>query len=162
MQVWPEAAGPYESEVDLEVARAFNISRRFAEVGRRKDLEEIMASVATQGGVTIKEEWAKEVKKKWRKGMICFKAMRREPDCGYWHKNGNFVDGERVEIQCGGCFAKFVSEMQDPQGQLDDWKVHRTRRDYFEHRRRAFANRDALALYQIRNKSNIVAERSMT
>jgi hypothetical protein len=136
IQVWVEVACPYESEVDLEVAHAFNISRRFAEGGRRKDLEEIVASVAAQEGVAIKGEWAKEVKK-WRKGMICFKAMRREPDCGYWHKNGNFVDGERVEIQCGGCFAKFVSEMQDPQGQLDDWMVHRTRRDYFEHRRRA-------------------------
>lgn len=33
MQVWAEAAGPYESEADLEVARAFNISRRFAEGG---------------------------------------------------------------------------------------------------------------------------------
>jgi hypothetical protein len=136
MQVWTEAAGPYESVVDLEVACAFNISRRFAEGGRRKDLEETVASVAAQGGVTIKGEWAKEVKKKWRKGMICFKALRKGPDRGHWHNNGNFVDGERVEIQYGGCFAKFVSEMRDPQGQLDDWKVQMTRRDYFEHRRR--------------------------
>jgi hypothetical protein len=98
-----------------------------------------VASIAAQGGVAIKEEWAKEVKKKWRIGMSCFKALRREPDRGYWHKNGNFVNGEQVEFE-------FLSEMQDPQGQLDDWKVHRTRRDYFEHRRRASANRGALAL----------------
>ena len=55
MQVWVEAAGPYESEADLEVARAFKISSRFAEE-RREDLREIVASVAAQGGVTIKEE----------------------------------------------------------------------------------------------------------
>jgi hypothetical protein len=58
MQVWAEAAGPYESEVDLEVARAFNISRHFAEGGRRKGLGEIVASVAARGGVAIKEEGA--------------------------------------------------------------------------------------------------------
>jgi hypothetical protein len=58
-----------------------------------------VASVAAQGGVAIKEKWAKEVKEKWRKGMLCFKALRREPDRGYWHKNGNFVNEERVEIR---------------------------------------------------------------
>ena len=56
MQVWGEAAGPCESEVDLEVARAFNIFRHFAEERRREDLEAIVASVAAQGGVAIKEE----------------------------------------------------------------------------------------------------------
>jgi hypothetical protein len=35
-------------------------------------IEEVVASVAAQGGVAIKEEWAKEVKKKWaqRDGMF--------------------------------------------------------------------------------------------
>jgi hypothetical protein len=146
MQVWAEAAGPYESSVDMEVVRAFNISRRFVEGGRRVDLEELVASVAAQGGIDIKEEWNDLVKKKVRAARKAFKAMRKEPDRGYWNKQGDFVNGARVALQCGGCYAKFVSQVQVPQGRLDSCKVYNTRREYLEHRHRASVNLGALAL----------------
>ena len=143
---WAEAAGPYESDADMEVVRAFNISRRFAEGGRKKHMEDLVASVAAQGGVIIKKEWNDSVKKRLRAAMKPFKALRKEPDRGYWKKNGDFVNGTRVELQCDGCYAKFVSSRQYPPGRLDSWKVYDTRREFHEHRHRASANRGALAL----------------
>jgi hypothetical protein len=146
MHVWGEAAGPYESGVDMEVVRAFNISRRFVEGGRREHLEELLASVAAQGGIDIKEEWDDSEKKRLRAAMKAFKAIRKEPNRGYWNKQGGFVNGARVEIQCGDCYAKFVSPWQETQGQLDSCKVYNTRREFLEHRHRASISRGALAL----------------
>jgi hypothetical protein len=145
MHVWAEAAGPYENGVDMEVVRAFNISRRLVEGGRRMDLEESVASVAAQGGIEIREQWDPEVKRELRSAKRAFRAIRREHDCGYWNKQGNFVNGEKVALQCGGCYVRFVSKTQ-LQGQLDSWMVYDTRHEYLEHRRRASANRGALTL----------------
>jgi hypothetical protein len=89
-----------------------------------------VAPAAAQEGVAIKEEWAK----------------------GHRHRNGNFVNRERVEFQCGGCFAKFVSEIQDPQGKLDDWKVRASSQSF----------RQSWCSGALLDKSNIVAERSTT
>jgi len=144
MQVWAEAAGPYESGVDMEVVRAFNISRRMVEGGRNQVMEESVASVAAQGGITIREEWSRKVKRELRLASRIFRAIRGETDCGYWTKQGNFVDGDMVGLQCGGCYARFVSRVQ--QHGLDSSKVYDTRREYLEHRRRASANRGTLAL----------------
>ena len=146
MHVWAEAAGPYESGADMEVVRAFNISRRFVEGGRREYIEELVASVAAQGGIVIKDEWADLVKKRLRAAMKPFKALRKEPDRGYWDKGGNFVNGARVELQCSGCYAKFLSQRQDPEGRLDSWRVYDTRREFLEHHRRACSYRGAMAL----------------
>lgn len=146
MHVWAEAAGAYESGVDMELVRAFNISRRFVETGRTVDLEESVASVAAQGGIKIKDEWDEEVKKEMRKEKKAFKSMTKEPDCGYWNNDGNFVNGDRVALQCRGCYAKFVSQSQLPPGRLDSWKVYDTRHAYLEHRRRASVIRGPLAL----------------
>jgi hypothetical protein len=137
MQVWAEAASPYESNVDMEVVRAFNISRRMVDSGSIPAMEESVASVAAQGGSTIREDiFADRI----------FRAIRGEADCGYWTEQGNFVDGDRVELQCGGCYARFVSRAQQGGHRLDSSKVYDTRREFLEHRRRASAIRGPLAL----------------
>ena len=146
MQVWAEAASPYESDADMQVVRAFNISRRMVESGRIPAMEESVASVAAQGGVTIREEWNRSVKNDLHLANRIFRAIRGEADCGYWTKQGNFVDGDRVGLQCGGCYARFVSRVQQGGRRLDSSKVYDTRREFLEHRRRASAIRGPLAL----------------
>ncbi len=125
--VWAESAGPKEYKTSMEIVRAFNMSRRLFQIGRRPASEEPVACIAAKQGVFPKRlpqkgsdghigenerygvqeyEW-NFGKARFEKAHALFKDLAGEKSRG-WKKSG-LPEGDTVELHCAGCYLKIRS-----------------------------------------------------